>query len=80
MKLKWTIALEVDEFWVAEGFDPDDAQITDAILGGMLRYAYPSEVKAKVIKRPKDADIAKVQGYKSITKYRTDNWRGKSRR
>lgn len=77
-KFKWVIEFEVDKTWVADGYDPDAIQIQDMILD-TLPFAYPDQVKVKLLKRPKDADIAKVQDYRSVKRYRKAKWRGNER-
>jgi len=67
-RFKWTIEIEVDETWVADGFDATDERI-HAMLANDLRYAYGRELGAKVIKRPPDEDVAKAQGYPSVKEY-----------
>ena len=59
---KWTIEIEVDESWVADGFDMDDERAKE-MLAQNLPYAYNSELAAKVLKSPSKAAIMKVQGY-----------------
>lgn len=75
---KWVIEFTVDETWVADGFDPDDEQ-AQAMLARTLTAAYNDELGAKVLKRPKDLDIAKAQGYRTVAAYRKANWKGKER-
>lgn len=75
-KFKWTVEFSVDELWVVDGFDPDSTDFHEMICQA-LGDAYPSELGARLIKRPKDKDIAKAQGYTSIKKYRESNWKGR---
>jgi len=60
---KWTIEIEVDEAWIADGFDMDDERATD-MLGLILGWATPDEFSAKVLKAPPAKAIRKAQGYK----------------
>jgi hypothetical protein len=62
MKFIWTVEFEVSENWVADGFDMTDERAFD-MLQNDLTYAYPHELKARVVKRPNENAIAKVQGY-----------------
>lgn len=62
-KFKWTVEIEVDEIWVADGFNLDNDRMQDIMLNE-LDFASSSEVKAKVIKAPSVASIRKAQGYK----------------
>lgn len=61
--LKWTVVFSVDESWVADGFDLDDARAKN-MLSSDLDYAYDWEIDAKVIKAPSIARIKKAQGFK----------------
>jgi hypothetical protein len=74
--LKWTLEIEVDETWVADGFDLTDER-AHAMLANDLRYAYGHELKAKVLTRPPDEVIAQVQGYKSVEERAQANRRGR---
>lgn len=67
MGFKWTIEIEVDETWVADGFDISDAEdFADRFAAKFLPQAYPEEVKAEIIKAPDQADIRKAQGYPEV--------------
>lgn len=59
---KWTVEFEVDETWVADGFDLTDEQALD-MLWSQISTAYRIEISAKVINRPRAASIARAQGY-----------------
>lgn len=61
-KFKWTVEIEVDEVWVADGFDLDDERMNDIMLEH-LSYATSSEVKCKVVKSPTVSSVRKAQGY-----------------
>lgn len=77
-KFKWVVEFEVDEIWVGDGFDPDNDDMKQ-MLATRLPFADGSELKAKLLKRPSDTAIAKVQGYKNVSAYRAGCWRrGKS--
>lgn len=78
-RFKWVIEFTVDRIWVEDGFDPDDDQ-AHAMLSRTLTSAYGHEMAARVLKRPKDADIAEAQGYDDVKVYRKDNWKGRERR
>jgi hypothetical protein len=60
--LKWTIEIQVDELWVADGFDMDD-EIAGDMLADLVPYAHEHELKARVIKAPSRTKIRKIQGY-----------------
>lgn len=59
---KWTIEIEIDPGWVADGFDVDDGWVQDMLMQ-MLSGATCYEVNGRVIKRPALASIMKEQGY-----------------
>jgi hypothetical protein len=65
-RYRWTVEIEVDAVWVADGFDLDDRSAND-MLQNRLSWARGSEVKARVIASPDPEDVAKEQGYKSAT-------------
>ena len=58
---KWTVEFEVDEVWVADGFEPTDLHFHD-MLSSWLSFATPDEISAKILKSPKQYDIRKAQG------------------
>ncbi len=60
---KWTVEFEVAEVWISDGFELTDDRALD-MLSNDLGYAnIGTELRAKVIKSPKQADIAKAQGF-----------------
>ncbi len=63
-KFKWTIELEVAECWVADGFNPTDEMFTECLLG-WLGWATESEVKARIVKKPDQEKVARMQGYEN---------------
>lgn len=65
---KWTVEIEVSETWVADGFDATNERI-HSMLAHDLRYAYGHELRAKVIKRPSDDEVAEAQGYTTTKEY-----------
>jgi hypothetical protein len=62
-RFKWTVEFEVDETWVADGFDLTDERALQ-MLANDLSYAYGHELGAKVLKAPKPEAVRKAQGYK----------------
>jgi hypothetical protein len=73
-RFKWTVEIEVDEKWVADGFNLTD----DRALGMLekhLAYAYSRELGAKVVEAPPDEEIASVQGYASVKEWEHANGR-----
>jgi hypothetical protein len=67
-KFTWTVEITIDETWVEDGFDLTDERAHDIIMHA-LPYSYGHETKAKVIKRPPDAEVAKAMGYSSVDHY-----------
>jgi hypothetical protein len=62
-KFIWVVAIQVDESWVADGFDLDNERALD-MLAGTLPYAnIGTELRAQVKERPARKDIRKAQGY-----------------
>lgn len=60
---KWTVEFQVDETWVADGFELTDERALE-MLQNDLTYAYGHELKAKVISAPDKEAIRKAQGYR----------------
>lgn len=60
-KFKWTVEFEVDEVWVADGFDMDD-EVAQAMISKWLSYSYPWETGARIVKSPTAKAIKKAQG------------------
>ena len=61
---KWTVTFEIDETWVADGFEMTDERAHE-IIWNALPYATGDELQAKVIKAPSQAAIKKAQGYET---------------
>ena len=59
---KWVVEFEVSDNWVADGFEMTD-EVAQEMLQSRLGYAYETELRAKVIRKPVASAIAKVQGY-----------------
>jgi hypothetical protein len=73
---KWTVEIEVDETWVADGFDLQDGRdVNTTLRSGFLQYADDSEVKIKVLSGPNRADVAEAQGYRSVAAMNKENKR-----
>ena len=63
MKLKWTVVFEVDEIWVADGFNLTNERALN-MLASDLQYAnIDTELNAYLIKSPSQQKIKKIQGY-----------------
>jgi hypothetical protein len=62
-KFKWTVEIEIDETWVADGYEATAERVQEAILCYSLGYAYDHEVKVKTLKAPSKAAIRAAQGY-----------------
>lgn len=64
-KFKWIVEFEVDECWVADGFELTDERALD-MLASDLRYANIGiELGAKVLQGPSIKDVRIAQGYES---------------
>lgn len=62
MRFKWTVEIEVDETWVADGFELTQERLED-MLGHTLSSATSTEYAGLVLKAPDAKDILRVQGY-----------------
>ena len=63
-KFKWVVQFEVDEIWVADGFDLTEDRALD-MLSETLPFAnIGTELNVKIIKAPDKNLILKTQGYK----------------
>lgn len=71
MKLKWTIEIEMEDTWVADGFDMTDERVSD-MLQAYMPHVYGHEVKGRVLKRPPDEVVAKLMGFKTVEAYLKD--------
>lgn len=69
---KWTVEIEVEVSWIADGFDLTNERAHDMLVHS-LPYAYNYELKAKVLSKPPDKAIAKEQGYKSVATWKKSN-------
>lgn len=61
-KFKWVVEFEVDEVWVADGFNLTKERAEDMIFND-LGYADVTEIKVKILKSPDKNKILKAQGY-----------------
>lgn len=59
--MRWTVVFEVDESWVADGFDLTDERAQEMIQNDLL-YSYGHETGAKVIASPSKDRIKYLQG------------------
>ncbi len=60
--IKWIVEIQVEESWVADGFDLTKDRLHDMVskdLGG----AYSTEIKTKILSKPLTQTIKKLQGY-----------------
>lgn len=64
-KFKWTVEFEVDECWVADGFELTDERALDMLSHDLGWANVNTELGAKVIKSPDQEKIAHAQGYQS---------------
>lgn len=68
---RWVVAFEVEETWVADGFDLTDNR-AHAMVANDLRYAYGHELRGEVLTRPRREDVNVAQGAKPNAK--RDGW------
>ena len=61
---KWTIEIAVDQMWVEDGFNMQPDYV-EKIEENLISWASEGEVKVKVLTRPDEKEIRKVQGYKN---------------
>lgn len=61
---KWTVEIEVNEVWVADGFEVTAERVQEWIQEA-IGYSYDSETRVRVVKAPDPKEIAKAQGYES---------------
>jgi len=59
---KWVVEFSIDETWVEDGFNLTDERAR-MMLENDLQFAYPEELKVKVIEAPNPDDILRAQGY-----------------
>lgn len=62
---KWTVEFEVNETWVADGFELTDERAKE-MIEREVGYSYSHETRAKVVKAPTHAEIRKAQGYDAV--------------
>lgn len=60
-KFRWTVEIEIDETWVADGFDLTDERAHN-IMCAALGHARSTEIRCRVTRRPPLVDINIVQG------------------
>lgn len=61
-RFKWVVEFEVDETWVADGFDMTQER-AKGMIEQELGYSYAEETGARILKAPLPDAIRKVQGY-----------------
>jgi hypothetical protein len=60
---KWTIEIQVEQTWVADGFDLTDERALDMLAHELGWADIGTELKAKVLTAPARHLVLKVQGY-----------------
>lgn len=68
-KIKWIVEFSVDETWVADGFNLTKERAL-TMLQNDLSSAYGHELSAKIISKPADTVVAKLQGFKTVAEFR----------
>lgn len=61
-RFKWVVEFEVDEVWVADGFEITN-DVAAEMIEKRLGYANDSEISARVIAAPDATAIREAQGY-----------------
>lgn len=72
---KWTVEIEINEIWVADGFEVTADGIKEMIQEA-IGFSYEHETRVRVIQAPAINEIRKAQGYESVTTtsgYRSGN-------
>lgn len=82
---RWTLEVDVDEQWVADGFDLTREATREAMINAVLGSAHPLERSIRLVDGPADEDVARAQGFKSVEAYRdarpsSDQQQGEIRR
>lgn len=60
MKFKWTVEVEVDESWIADGFNLTRDRALQ-MISAVLPFADSKEYNAKIIEAPAKEKIEKAQ-------------------
>ena len=60
MLLTWVVKISIDESWIVDGFEVTEENVKEA-MQYCLPYAYDSEIKTKIMKRPDRKVIDKLQ-------------------
>jgi hypothetical protein len=61
-RFKWVVEIEVDEKWVAGGFDLTEERMMRMLQDGLC-FSYSNETGAKILKAPSKKAIRIAQGY-----------------
>lgn len=61
-RFKWVVEIEVDETWVADGFDLTQERLHSMLMHD-LSFARESEVACKILQTPDPKLIRDAQGY-----------------
>lgn len=59
---KWTVEIEVNEIWVADGFEVTAEGVKEMIQEA-IGYSYEHETRVRVVSSPDPTEIKKAQGY-----------------
>lgn len=63
-RFKWTVEFEVDEVWIADGFNITDQRALDMLSNDLQFANIGTELGAKVLSAPDPTAIRKAQGYR----------------
>ena len=71
-KIKWLVEFSVEESWVADGFNLTKERATTMIEND-LAFSNPGEVTARIVSKPTDDVLAKLQGFETVKDFRRSN-------
>lgn len=61
VRFKWRVEIEVDERWVADGFNLTEERLADLLSRG-FPWMPSTEIAGRILKSPKPTTIECVQG------------------
>ena len=61
MRFRWRIEIEIDEVWVADGFEVTEDRIHDMVVSA-IGFARPDEVLVRILASPHPDEILQAQG------------------
>ncbi len=70
-KLKWIVQFSVNKNWIEDGFNLTRERAKE-MIEQTLPYAYGYETNARILQAPKNKELAKIMGYKTIKAFKKD--------